>query len=91
MGNRTRIPDMQVRLRTRAEQKAAQEEALRVIERWNAPPDAARCGLRQSVLPSSPARHGSMFTVQGAAQAARSTSERLIGIRSPRLAVWCSG
>jgi hypothetical protein len=36
MGNRTRIPDMHATWRARAEAKAAQAEAQRVVERWNA-------------------------------------------------------
>jgi hypothetical protein len=36
MGNRTRIPDMHPKWRARAEAKAAQAEAQRVVERWNA-------------------------------------------------------
>jgi hypothetical protein len=35
MGNRTRLPDMLVKWRSRAEAAAARAEAERVIERWN--------------------------------------------------------
>src|ERR1700730_2963826 len=35
MGNRTRLPDMLVKWRSRAEAAAARAEAERVVERWN--------------------------------------------------------
>jgi len=35
MGNRTRLPDMLVKWRTRAEAAAARAEAERTVERWN--------------------------------------------------------
>jgi hypothetical protein len=42
MGVRTRRPDMLATWRTRAEEKAAREDARRVIERWNAALTAGR-------------------------------------------------
>jgi hypothetical protein len=35
MGNRTRLPDMIAKRRTRAEAEAARAEAVAVIDRWN--------------------------------------------------------
>jgi hypothetical protein len=35
MGNRTRLPDLIAKWRTRAEADAARAEVLGVVERWN--------------------------------------------------------
>ena len=45
MGDRTRLPEMLARWRTRGEAEAARAEALAVIERWNAALSAGRGAL----------------------------------------------
>ena len=42
MGNRTRLPEMLARWRTRGEAEATRAEALAVVERWNAALDSRK-------------------------------------------------
>src|SRR5580700_9742549 len=93
MGNRTRLPDMHATWRARSEAKAAQEEAQRVVERWNAALAAGKGALwSPTIRPPSPReRHGRTFSAPAAGQAARSISAPLTAIRSHLSEVLCWG